>query len=43
MPVILLIMTLINTAEFHALANTFGTIMFILTVIWAIWYASRMD
>ncbi|MDJ0651004.1 MAG: delta-aminolevulinic acid dehydratase [Xenococcaceae cyanobacterium MO_188.B19] len=43
MQVLLLTMTLINTAEFHALANTIGTIVFLLTLIWAIWFASRMD
>ncbi|MGF1540163.1 MAG: delta-aminolevulinic acid dehydratase [Pleurocapsa sp.] len=43
MQVILLTMTLIDTAEFHALANSIGTIMFIMAIIWAIWFASRMD
>ncbi|MDJ0744906.1 MAG: delta-aminolevulinic acid dehydratase [Xenococcaceae cyanobacterium MO_167.B27] len=36
-------MTLINTQQFHALANAIGTILFIFTVLWAFWFASRMD
>ncbi|MDJ0648851.1 MAG: delta-aminolevulinic acid dehydratase [Xenococcaceae cyanobacterium MO_188.B19] len=36
-------MTLINTQQFHALANAIGTFLFILAFLWAIWFASRMD
>jgi hypothetical protein len=35
--------TLINSQQFHALANTLGTIAFILAVLWAVWFASKMD
>ncbi len=36
-------MTLIDTQKFHALANAIGTALFIFTVLWAIWFASRME
>ncbi|AFZ35894.1 hypothetical protein Sta7437_2353 [Stanieria cyanosphaera PCC 7437] len=36
-------MTLIDSNKFHTLINTFGTIVFVLTLLWAVWFASKMD
>ncbi|MGB5772061.1 MAG: delta-aminolevulinic acid dehydratase [Crocosphaera sp.] len=36
-------MTLIDSEVFHNLAIALGTSLFVTLVIWAFWYASRMD
>lgn len=36
-------MTLINSEEFRALANTLGTVIFTMTILWILWFAFKMD
>nr|ADN15181.1 conserved hypothetical protein [Gloeothece verrucosa PCC 7822] len=36
-------MTLIDSHLFNLFANSLGTILFIGFVIWAFWFASKMD
>ncbi|ACK67942.1 hypothetical protein PCC8801_4003 [Rippkaea orientalis PCC 8801] len=36
-------MTLIDSAAFHTFAITVGTLLFAFIVVWALWYASKMD
>lgn len=36
-------MTLIDSHAFHNFAITVGTSLFVAIVVWAFWYASRMD
>jgi hypothetical protein len=36
-------MTLIDSGEFRALANTLGTILFTVTILWILWFAFKMD
>ncbi|WP_407809844.1 delta-aminolevulinic acid dehydratase [Spirulina subsalsa] len=35
--------TLINSHSWHTWVDMFCTLLFAMTVIWAFWFASRMD
>ncbi|WP_267384038.1 delta-aminolevulinic acid dehydratase [Cyanobacterium sp. uoEpiScrs1] len=36
-------MTLIDSDTFHTFAITVGTLVFLSIVLWAVWFAFRMD